>query len=776
MIQLAGFKISEEYIHLQTIRAIQDRAQTAADQIENFISKIELDHLGIAQEFQITRPENEDYLYKSINFILKQNKFYERLSILTLNGKELVKVDRNGAYPADKLNYEIPSEAFNLAKSGKLGISKVYFPENDPFPHMDMFTPIISDKGGIAGVIKGQLNLNSLWDIIAKTTIGKTGFAYVVDEDGRLIAHPNNILVKTAPVLTNRPIVSKMVVQHNELHNQAETYLDENNNDVVAAGVRVAEVSWAVIVQQPVSEAYIQITTLRNMILVTVVGSFFLLIVLAIIISNGITKPIQTLIEFTKRIKQGDYSVDVQVNSGDEIEILSVSLNTMTEQLHRLVTELNHKLREMRIQKQSLNESTQMLLKSESEIRKINQELKDEKVTISAERNKLAIILSGVQDAVIATNLDHRIVLFNLAAEIMTGYQTSEVIDKHLDEVIKLVNKDGQLKPETYAPIRDDDFEGVIFEHKDLSLIDRSGSKIAVNLISGKIKESRSSELGSILTFHDISKEQKLEEMKIDFVSMAAHELRTPVTVIRGYTDTLQEEVTQVLNPSQNEYINRISIGVKALGDLIDNLLNVSRIEQNKFKVELLPSNLADVINSTFNSFQTIAHTRDQHIILNIHQDLPIVMADKIRIAQVISNLLANATTYTQTGGTITLTAKGINYSDRSPQEYLMISVSDTGQGIPKEALPNLFTKFFRVSGTLEQGSKGTGLGLFISKSIINFHHGDIWAESELGKGATFSFIIPVATEEEIKKTSLNSNEPKHGIILNERKYGLNNQ
>jgi signal transduction histidine kinase len=146
-------------------------------------------------------------------------------------------------------------------------------------------------------------------------------------------------------------------------------------------------------------------------------------------------------------------------------------------------------------------------------------------------------------------------------------------------------------------------------------------------------------------------------------------------------------------------------------------------------------------------------------------QDLPVVLADAFRIGQVLLNLIANALNYTKEGAVITVTAE-------KKDNMLQVSVNDTGQGIPKEAISKLFIKFFRVSGSLKQGSKGTGLGLFISKSIIEMHKGKIWVESELGKGTTFTFVLPIAKPEDITNYQKLSSQPdltvksQQGIII----------
>jgi len=137
---------------------------------------------------------------------------------------------------------------------------------------------------------------------------------------------------------------------------------------------------------------------------------------------------------------------------------------------------------------------------------------------------------------------------------------------------------------------------------------------------------------------------------------------------------------------------------------------------------------------------------------LVLPHELPVVLADAFRVGQVLLNLIANALNYTKEGASITVTAE-------KKDNLLQVSVADTGQGIPKEAISKLFVKFFRVSGSLKQGSKGTGLGLFISKSIIEMHHGKIWVESELGKGTTFTFVLPIAKPEDITNFQQNANQ-----------------
>ncbi|MBI4040073.1 PAS domain-containing sensor histidine kinase [Candidatus Daviesbacteria bacterium] len=256
--------------------------------------------------------------------------------------------------------------------------------------------------------------------------------------------------------------------------------------------------------------------------------------------------------------------------------------------------------------------------------------------------------------------------------------------------------------------------------------------------MAAMIKEGAKSNLGSIITIHDVSEEHELETMKMDFVSMAAHELRTPLTSIKGYLSVFINENKDKFDNDQMMFLNRINISAEQLTGLIENLLNVSRIERGVVTLNPEQVNWAENLQAVVNEFKNRAE--EKRIDLSFTPatvPLPTIKVDKIRINEVLGNLLSNAIAYTQPGGKVIVWAE-------SDGKNIATHIKDTGEGIPKEAIPHLFTKFFRVSGVLEQGSKGTGLGLYISKSIIEMHHGKIWVESELGKGSTFSFSLPI--------------------------------
>lgn len=451
-----------------------------------------------------------------------------------------------------------------------------------------------------------------------------------------------------------------------------------------------------------------------------------LIFLLTVWISKHIIDPIKQIHTAFREAGLGNLDTRLAIHTGDEIEDLANGFNDMAESLRRSITSL-----------------------------------KRDREVISAERNKFAVVIAGISDAVIAVDLHQNVVIFNATAEKLTELSAQEVLGKPISSIIRIFDEDHELASSDYCPIRTDEFEGVVFNKKNVKLTCVNGKNLYVDLLAGKIKEAISVDLGCILTLHDISKEKSLEEMKLDFVSMAAHELRTPLTSLKGYLSVFKHDNKDMFNDEQMMFINRMEISASQLSSLVENLLSVSRIERGAFTVSTEMLDWVETVKEAVN--EIVDRAKDKKLELEFtepDEPIPNVAADKLRMNEVLINLLANAVSYTQPGGTITV------WVEQRGNE-VVTHVKDTGQGIPQEALPHLFIKFFRVSGVLESGSKGTGLGLYISKAIVEMHHGKIWAESEVGRGSTFSFSLPAVPSEQ---QSLGKNDheeltgaPMHG-------------
>src|SRR3989338_3861223 len=405
--------------------------------------------------------------------------------------------------------------------------------------------------------------------------------------------------------------------------------------------------------------------------------------------------------------------------------------------------ELAKKLKLIDQQNKQLDDATKILIERDFELRKAYDELEKEKEQVAAERNKFLVALQSISDAVIAVDLEWNIIIFNKAAENLTGYAVEDVLGKPIFSVIKVFENGAQVPYTTYSPKIISGFEGVVFSKPILRICGLNNKESFVQLIAAQITEGSSVKLGSILTLHDITEEQELERMKLDFVSMAAHELRTPLTSIKGYIYIFIRDYLKFMDEKQATILQRMDISAQKLASLVENLLNIARIERGTFTVNLQPADWTALIKGAVS--EVMAQVKDKGLELTLDLPpvgLPEVRVDRLRINEVLSNLLTNAINYSVSGGKIKVAVK-------LQGDEVITQVSDTGQGIPQEALPHLFTKFFRVSGPLEQGSKGTGLGLYIAKSITLMHHGRIWVDSQLNKGSTFSFALPVYREEE---------------------------
>lgn len=248
--------------------------------------------------------------------------------------------------------------------------------------------------------------------------------------------------------------------------------------------------------------------------------------------------------------------------------------------------------------------------------------------------------------------------------------------------------------------------------------------------------------LGYVKTLHDITAEKKVDQMKNEFVSTVSHELRTPLTSIKGYIDLILEGEAGEINEIQREFLNTVKQNNDRLVALINDLLDISRIESGRVHLRIKPVNFYEIVDETVNTFKTLIDKKSLNLSVSFHDEPPIVNVDRDRICQVMANLLSNAIKYTPANGKI-----GIDVVNVDGEVF--ISIKDTGIGISLDDQQYLFTKFYRVDSSLTREIGGSGLGLSICKTIIELHGGRIWVDSEAGKGSVFTIAFPVAAQKE---------------------------
>lgn len=408
-------------------------------------------------------------------------------------------------------------------------------------------------------------------------------------------------------------------------------------------------------------------------------------------------KPLSSLMDSTHALGQGNFNKRVDIKSGDEFEDVGNSFNLMADK-----------------------------------ISKIFETTAKEKDIAIAEKSKLDEVLSSLVDGIIALDFNKNIILVNKSAEQITGYTQAELHNQSIDNLIHIFMDTDEILSKTYCQIN---------FNKAARLVGKMGKQIKVNITSAKVDGAVQTNLGCILIIHDLSKEEELERMKLDFISMASHELKTPLTSIIGYLSVFNLENRGKLAKEESDLIDRSLISAQQLLVLVQNILNVNKIERGQMSINSIPTDYLPILSKAVEDLRNQANQKNITLTLNaVDNTLPKILADPLRIGEVITNLVGNAINYTDPGGKVDITLS------LSPTE-ITTEVSDTGVGIPREALPHLFDKFFRVTNKSQQSAKGSGLGLFISKSIIEKLNGKIWAVSELGKGSKFSFTLPVVTQ-----------------------------
>ena len=405
-------------------------------------------------------------------------------------------------------------------------------------------------------------------------------------------------------------------------------------------------------------------------------------------------KPLKKLVDSFERLSAGNFNQRVDIRSKDEFEMVGKSFNLMADK-----------------------------------ISKIFQNLETEKDIAVSEKSKMSEILSSIVDGIIALDYNKNVILVNKSAQEITGYNQNEIVQHPIDQLVHLFTDQEEILSKTYCQAS---------FNQTAKLVGKNGKQAKVNLSTAELPGSVQTNVSCILILHDMAKEEELEKMRLDFVSMASHELRTPLTSIIGYLSVFISENKEKIENTELDLLQKSLTSAQQLLNLVQNLLNVNKIEREQMSVTLETLDYLPIVKKAIEDIKSLAVQKN--IILNFNPPLisTKILADRIRIPEVITNLLANAINYTNSGGKVDI------FIETSPNELTTV-ISDTGIGIPKEAIPHLFNKFFRVSNQTQQAGKGTGLGLYISKSIIEKLGGKIWVESEIGKGSKFFFTLPLA-------------------------------
>ena len=409
-------------------------------------------------------------------------------------------------------------------------------------------------------------------------------------------------------------------------------------------------------------------------------------VVMAVIISRSLTKPIAEINDRTTRIAQGDYSGGILVRSNDEIGQLAENVNALAVRIEETTN------------------STEF------------------------ERRRLDSVLEHMTDGVIATDRRGSINIINTAALQMTGIDDSTVaMGQSILEVLQISDR------YNLRELLDNQEELLLdFSTDERQLIIRAYFSL-IQRASGFIS-------GLVIVLHDVTEQQRIELERRQFVSNVSHELRTPLTSVKSYVDALQEGAIDDPEVARN-FLAVAQDETTCMIHMINDLLELSRMDSGTMKLETEYVNVGELFNYILNRFDMIIANDDKpEKYYTIKREIPKVQIwvelDTSKFTQVIDNIMNNAIKYSPDGGVVT--ARMIDN-----QKEVVLSITDQGLGIPKKDLGHIFDRFFRVDKARSRAQGGTGLGLAISKEIIERFGGRIWVESAEGQGSTFSISLP---------------------------------
>lgn len=423
-------------------------------------------------------------------------------------------------------------------------------------------------------------------------------------------------------------------------------------------------------------------------ILVSVVGAIFGGTI-SMFFTNRYFNPIHLLLNAIKSVKEGNLNKQAPVIYNDEIGLLAKEFNNMTNRLYEFE--------------------------------------KSTKGDLMSEKNRSISIIKSISDPIIVLDDKFRIKFINNEGENFFNIEEKDIVDKSFLEAINI----SEIYDYVIEVINNDD------ENREkLIEITKNNKKYFFNITATIIKGSKKKINEVVVLFKNITGLKELEMVKVNFIGTISHELKTPLTSIMMGVGLISNSDIGSLNKKQEDILEAIKEDVQRLNDLVSNLLKISQIQSNRASFNIKYNDINDLIYECVENFLTQAHEKGIDLSLELEERLPHVMIDEEKIKWVLNNLISNAIRYTEKGS-----VKLFGYIK---ENYIFISVIDTGRGIPQNYLEKVFERFVRVEG-FEIPEESTGLGLSIAKEIVDMHEGKIWCESRVGFGSKFTFTIPIA-------------------------------
>ncbi|MDM0024778.1 sensor histidine kinase [Variovorax saccharolyticus] len=741
-----------------------EKAVGAASRIEQYVQQV-FEQLAYAALAQL---EASDLEARRAEFwrLLRQAPEVTDIAQLDGAGREQVVVSRVGMDVVGSGRDRSSESAFRSALPGAPWFGPVYFNRGTE-PYM---TVAIRAAGPGGPVTMAELNLKFIWDVVSRIHIGEAGKAYVIDSNGLLVADPDIGLVLRKTSLASLPHVQAALAD-GAPPGLAMVSRDLQGATVLTSMASIQPLGWRVFVEQPIAEVYAKLNASFLRAAVLLLAGLVISAVAASLLARSMVQPIRTLARGARHIGQGDLNQQIEVRTGDELEGLANQFNRMSAQLRESYGELERKVEQRTAE---LSTSLEHLTATAEILRVISRSPTDLQPVLQAVAERAADLCRAYGCRIWLPEEDH--------LRSMTGYlgTRSDTVAGQ-DEVLPLTR--GSVVGRAFAERRTvhvqdvarvldaefPDSRGPQARHGFRTVMAvpmvREGASVGIIAVMRRhVQPFSNAEVRLVETFADQAviaienarlfreiedKSRQIEvanQHKSEFLANMSHELRTPLNAIIGFSEVLTEQMFGAVNDKQMEYLRDIHSSGQHLLTLINDVLDLSKIEAGRMELDLSCFDLGLLLENAMILVRERAQRNGLSLSLEVGEGLHEWVADARKVKQVVVNLLSNAVKFTPAGGRVQLSAQRIEGA--AGPAMAEVSVADTGVGIAPEDHALVFDEFRQAGNDYLRKAEGTGLGLPLARRFVELHGGTLGVQSRLGEGATFTFVLPLQSLE----------------------------
>ncbi len=700
-----------------------------------------LDNNDDSSELELLKLKVKDYLY-TINI----NDYYSAIYVLDRDGKTIVSTQND--FVDHNYNFR---QYFKQAIKNDFGVELAIGVTSDKIGYY--FAHSIKENGKVVGVLVMKLKPEFIEKYLFRKNNNLKQDIFFIDEDGVVVYSSDksklfNTLGRVSSeerekILKKRRFGNIKIgsLGYDLIQGQLINFSGVRVFDCAIVGCKKDELlSLGEIYDYPfyilLKEKRISFFDLINrfiwMLTVAILSVVVALVAVIVILLNRFLKPLRYLEASALEIAKGNYNIKIEKKYYKAKEFINLveAFNKMLAKIRNYHQKMEQKIKE---QTADIIKQHQKLQQQQKAILNILEDVEQKKKEVEIERNKLESILINIADGIIILDAEKKVVLFNKNSSQITGYKHKDLIGKNIFGLFEIYDEDGKKKIDLKTMFGKKNFTNKIY----LLKLPNKNKSLIINLSISVLKEDKKN-IGYIIVFRDITKEREIDKAKTEFVSLASHQLRTPLSTMNWYIEMLLDKDVGPLTVAQKLYLEEIYKGSKRMIELVRSLLNVSRLELGTFVVK--PEKI-DVRKIGDEVIEELAHKislKGLDFVKKYDKKIPKISLDPKLTKIIIQNLISNAVKYTPRKGKVI-------FSLKTDKKDLIIKVKDNGIGIPANEQKKIFNKLFRASNTNAEETEGTGLGLYIIKKILDTCDGEISFTSKLNKGSTFIVKIPLS-------------------------------